>query len=268
MSASAVVVRARVFRLIALVGLLFAVLPVGAAHAALRPSARINDTTVTEGNNGTISAVFTVSLNQRPVTPFTVDYATSDGTATAGDDYGARSGSITFLTGDVSEQVTVPVFGDTLPEVDETFKVTLSNPRGGTIARKVGTATILDDEGIPADLALTLVAPPTGVSGTPFTYLITVANNGPGDAYDVVVADPIPAEMSVQNLTPRCVQNANDVVVCDVGTIGSADSAVITIEVVPNISGTFDDFAGAFQSSPDPNPHNNFDSATTIVTQP
>ena len=60
-----------------------------------------------------------------------VDYATSDGTATAGADYTATSGTLTFNNGETSKTFSVPILPDNLVEGDETFFVTLSNPTGG-----------------------------------------------------------------------------------------------------------------------------------------
>ena len=57
----------------------------------------------------------------------TVKYATADGTATAGSDYNAASGTLTFAAGETSKTVTVAVRGDTLVEGAETFRVVLSN---------------------------------------------------------------------------------------------------------------------------------------------
>jgi hypothetical protein len=60
-----------------------------------------------------------------------VDYGTSDGTATAGADYTAASGTLTFANGETSKTFVVPILPDDLVEGDETFLVTLSNPTGG-----------------------------------------------------------------------------------------------------------------------------------------
>ncbi len=63
----------------------------------------------------------------------TVDYATSDGTATAGSDYTAASGSFTFLDGETSKQIVIPVIADVDAEGDETINLTLSSPGPETI---------------------------------------------------------------------------------------------------------------------------------------
>ena len=67
------------------------------------PSLSIDDVSVTEGNAGTKNAVFTVSLSNGSSQPITVDYATAAGTATAGVDYTATSGTLTFMPGQVGQ---------------------------------------------------------------------------------------------------------------------------------------------------------------------
>ena len=83
--------------------------------------------------------------------PVTIDYVTSDGTATAGSDYAAASGTLTFGPGEASKSFTVPVTSDSAHEGDETFNVTLSNAGGGAnVGSPAGaTVTIADDDAGP-----------------------------------------------------------------------------------------------------------------------
>ena len=85
------------------------------------PSLSVNDVTVTEGNGSSVNAVFTVSLSSASGQTVSVDYATSDGTATAGADYVAASGNLVFNPGQTSRTITVSVTGDALDEFDENF---------------------------------------------------------------------------------------------------------------------------------------------------
>jgi hypothetical protein len=80
--------------------------------------------------------------------PVTVGYDTSDGTATAGSDYAAASGTLTFGPGEAGKSFTVPVTSDFALEGDETFQVTLSNAAGGaSLGWPAGaTVTISDDD--------------------------------------------------------------------------------------------------------------------------
>jgi Ca2+-binding RTX toxin-like protein len=118
----------------------------GNQQIAPPPALSVDDLSVTEGDTGTVSAVFTVSLSAASTETVTVGYATADGTATAGEDYTATAGTLTFDPGETAQTISVPVFGDTLDEFDETFSVNLIDPMGATIADSEGVGTILDDD--------------------------------------------------------------------------------------------------------------------------
>jgi len=109
------------------------------------PSVSINDVTVTEGNTGSLSATFTVSLSAAYGSPITVHYATADGSATAGSDYSAGSGDVIFAAGQTTRTITVAVLGDRLPEPTETFVVNLTTG-DAFITKGQGVGTILDNE--------------------------------------------------------------------------------------------------------------------------
>ena len=110
------------------------------------PTLEISDVTQAEGQRGTRAYVFTVRLSQASNATIQVRYATVSGTAVAGSDFVATSGTLTFMPGQTSKTVTVPVKGDTQQEANETFKVRLSNPTGATLADAVGLGTILNDD--------------------------------------------------------------------------------------------------------------------------
>ena len=110
------------------------------------PDLEVDDVTVTEGASGTVNATFTVSLSTASGWTVTVDWATSDGTATAGTDYTAGSGTLTFVAGETGKTFDVAVSGDTVDEDDETFTVTLSNADHASIPDATGTGTITDDD--------------------------------------------------------------------------------------------------------------------------
>ena len=90
------------------------------------PTVSIADAAKAEGGSGTSNLGFTVTLSKAATSTVTVKYATSNGTATAGQDYTAGSGTVTFFAGQQSKTVNVAVNGDTAVEADETFTVTLS----------------------------------------------------------------------------------------------------------------------------------------------
>jgi hypothetical protein len=106
----------------------------------------ITDASVTEGDGGTTTAVFTVTLSAASGRVVSVTYATADGTATAGTDYIGANGILVFAPGQTSRTLTVTVLGDTLDEPDETFTVNLSNAVNAAIADGQGVGTILDDD--------------------------------------------------------------------------------------------------------------------------
>jgi hypothetical protein len=107
---------------------------------------RIYDVWQSEGNSGTTAFNFTVSLSTAISQPVTVNYGTVDGSAVAGSDYQAASGSLTIPAGQTSGTITVLVNGDTVSESDENFSVHLSNASTGTIADGQAVGTINDDE--------------------------------------------------------------------------------------------------------------------------
>ena len=114
------------------------------------PTISIGDVTVAEGNGGTTNARFTATLSAASGSAVTVAYATANGTATAGSDYTARSGTLTFAAGATQQLVDVAVTGDTTVEPNETFLVNLSGPSGATIADAQGQGTITNDDAAPA----------------------------------------------------------------------------------------------------------------------
>lgn len=110
------------------------------------PMLSVADVTLTEGNLGRKSVAFTIRLSTPSLQPVSVNYATADGSATAGEDYDPTSGSVTFTPGQISKTVVVSVLGDTRQEETETFRFVLSTPSGAGISAGTATATILDDE--------------------------------------------------------------------------------------------------------------------------
>lgn len=126
-----------------------------------RPLLTINDVSVTETNSGTRNATFTVTLTGASASAVTVAYDTVAGTAVAGSDYTARSGTLTFSAGATARSISVPVVGDALGELTETFSVRLSNATNATIADAEGTATVIDN-----DASVTVTAPNTAVTWT------------------------------------------------------------------------------------------------------
>jgi hypothetical protein len=107
----------------------------------------VNNVSLNEGNSGTTAFTFTVSMAGSSSQAVTVNYATSNGTATAPSDYTALpQGTLTFEPGENVMQVTVLVNGDFAIEPNETFSLDLSSPIGATIGAGQGLGTIVNDD--------------------------------------------------------------------------------------------------------------------------
>ncbi|HEV2814905.1 MAG TPA: Calx-beta domain-containing protein [Solirubrobacteraceae bacterium] len=130
----------------------------------ITPSLSVSDASIAEGNADLRNATFTVSLSQPPPGAVTVDWATSNGTATAGSDYNAANGTVTFAAGETTKTINVAVRGDTAVEGDETFVVTLTAPTNATIGDATGTGRILNDDQQPV--------PPTPEPPAPRTTIV------------------------------------------------------------------------------------------------
>ena len=156
-------------------------LNVGAAIQQCLPNGHflsIGDVNVSEGNSGTSVATFTVTMSPvNPTQTVTVNYSTANGSASAGTDYAANSGTLTFAPSAASRTVSVTITGDMLFEPNETFVVDLSNPTNALISDGQATGTILnDDSAATVTVSSTTVAP-----GGTMTF--TVAN-GPANRGD------------------------------------------------------------------------------------
>ena len=151
---------------------------------ALSRTGSVADAGATEGTDATIDFEVTLDAADDCETA-TVDWATADGTAVAGEDYTQASGRLTFKPGETTKTVSVVVLDDAVNEGAETFTLRLSNPSGVTLADGEATGTIVDndDNGVSApipangvtasnatqttvDLAWTLPAQPSGVTVT------------------------------------------------------------------------------------------------------
>jgi len=103
------------------------------------------DASAMEGTDATID--FEVRLNARDdCKAVKVDWATEDGTATAGEDYTASSGTLTFEPGENVKIVSIPVLDDREHDSGESFTLRLSNALGVNIADAEATGTIFNDE--------------------------------------------------------------------------------------------------------------------------
>ena len=124
------------------------------------PTLSITDATVVEGE----TARFAVRLSPASEQTVTVSYRTVGGTAAAGQDFDAASGTLTFAPGTTRQIIAVPTQDDALDEPDETFLVTLRNPSGATLEDGSATGTIIDDD-VPVPPPTLSIADATVVEG-------------------------------------------------------------------------------------------------------
>lgn len=112
------------------------------------PSVSVDDASAVEGDSGTTDVVFPVRLSATSPEDVVVGWSTHPGTAIYGDlnDLLPAGGTVTIPAGSTSAEIAVPVAGETLPELDETFSVALSDPSGAAIDRSTATGTIVNDD--------------------------------------------------------------------------------------------------------------------------
>ncbi|HEV7666901.1 MAG TPA: ExeM/NucH family extracellular endonuclease [Thermoanaerobaculia bacterium] len=160
----------------------------------------VNDVSLNEGNAGTTSFTFTVSLSA-PAGPggVTFDIATADGTAqddvpaTEDNDYTPKSlTGQTIPAGSSTYSFTVLVNGDTTPETNETFFVNVTNVSvGATVTDGQGQGTIVNDDAAP-NLTINDISLNEGNAGTTnFTFTVSLSAPAPagGTTFDIATAD-------------------------------------------------------------------------------
>ena len=161
--------------------------PVATVTPTPLPVISIDSPSIVEGNGGDSSnksVLFTLTLDKPSTSEITVIVNTSQGTAKAGGDYESVGRFIiTFSPGATRQYFTVPVFGDTLVEADEQFRLDLRSPVGATLGTTNGTATILND-----DLPAISINSPSVREGNDGTTILT---------FTLTTDKPSPYEVSV-----------------------------------------------------------------------
>jgi hypothetical protein len=110
------------------------------------PIITIANASVTEGDGGIRTLTFTVALTRDSLQPVSVHYGTADGTAKAGEDYEAASGTLVFAPGETTKTVTIIITGDKKKEDKESFFVELSQADNAVLLDGLGVGTIFDDD--------------------------------------------------------------------------------------------------------------------------
>jgi hypothetical protein len=147
-----------------------------AGSVAVAPSAlaaktlSVTDAAVVEADAGT-AMTFTISLSKKATKKVTVQYTTIQVTTTEGLDYTDATGIAVIKPGKRKARVTVPISGDNLSEIDETFTITLSNPRRAAIGDGTATGTVVDDESDPNLIITEFLANPAAVDDTSHEFI-------------------------------------------------------------------------------------------------
>jgi hypothetical protein len=169
----------------------FSLTPQGAM--ASLPTLSIDDVSSSEGDAGTTTFTFTVSLSSAaPAGGVTFDIATADGTAMAGGDYTALSlTGQTIPAGSSSTTFAVSVAGDGTHEGNETFLVNVTNLVNATAADAQGQGTITNDDPPPTLTIADVTAAEGTAITTVFTFTVSLSSPAPagGVSFDVATVD-------------------------------------------------------------------------------
>jgi len=238
------------------------------------PALSIGDATVSEGNAGTTNAVFTVTLAPASAKPVTVGYSTANGTATAGSDYTATSGTLTFAPGTTTATISVPVLGDTADEPDEVFRVNLAaTATNAVVADGQGLGTITDDDA-GSVLAITdrsAVEGSAGVTAFTFTVSLTPASAqtvtvayATADGTAVAPADYVPTSGV---LTFTAGQTSRTVTVDVVGDLAAEPNESFFVDLSVPVNATIGDDRGEGTIVNDDGPPSSLSIGDTTVTE-
>lgn len=207
-------------------------LTAGAAPAPVEAyTLSVTSPSVTEGDTGSKTISYKLTLDKAPTSTVTVSYETLDtGTATANDDFVPAAGTVTFAAGQTVAFVSVTVLGDTTVEVPETIKLNLSGSK--LVASVQATGTIVDNETAPVD---------------PTSYTVTSGQIATADAQNV------PISVNVGDTGNKTVTIQSDANAADEGVIinGNATVSVTAgaagdkITVSGNANNTIDVGAGS-----------------------
>ena len=132
--------------------------------------------TIVEGNSNPQNVTYTVTLSRPDTRVITVNYATANGTATAGSDYTTTTGTLTFNSGVTSQSINIPILNDSINEANETFTFTLTSPTNANLGTRTSVTTTISDT-LTASVTTTL---PTNVENLTLTGTTTI--NGTGNA--------------------------------------------------------------------------------------
>ena len=146
----------------------------------------MQDFTTSDESASNITA--TVSLSAASSLTITANYNTADVSATAGSDYAATSGPLTFAPGDTSKSITIAIMSDSINEIDETFEVQLSNIVNAVGSLTPGAVTITDDDAQP-DISIGDNSTADETAGSTNLNVLLSAASGKTISVDYTTAD-------------------------------------------------------------------------------
>lgn len=158
------------------------------------PQPGVPDVTVAERSGG---MEFVVTLGGASAKRITWDYRTVDGTATAGEDFDGQAGTLTFAPGKTRATLPIRIVNDTMDEVDEDFRLRLTNPREPGSPAVEATAVIVDDD----DNAIVADAWVSRFGRTVATQVVDAVGNrfanmdGPGSHF-LLGSDPVRSSLA------------------------------------------------------------------------
>jgi Ca2+-binding RTX toxin-like protein len=185
-------------------------LAAGAAPAPVESyTLSVNAASVTEGDTGSKTLSYKLTLDKAPTSSVTVNYETLEtGTATANDDFVPVAGTVTFAAGQTVAFVSVTVLGDTNVEAPETIKLNLSGSK--LVASVEATGTVVDNETAPVD---------------PTSYTVTAADISNNNA----ITGNNSIAVNVGSTGDKTVALQSDGVTSDGGYVISGSNANITV---------------------------------------
>ena len=137
--------------------------------------------TIVEGLTTSQNAPYTVTLSQASNQTVSVNYATANGTATAGSDYTATIGTLTFAPGVTTQVINIPILNNSLNEANEIFTLALSSPTNAALGTQTAATTTITDT-FTAAVTTTLAANVENL-----TLTGAAAINGTGNAGNNVI---------------------------------------------------------------------------------
>ena len=188
------------------------------------PLITANVPSVVETDSGVTDVVVDLTLASASTQTVVVDYATADGTATAGADFQTATGTLTFLPGETTKQISISVYGDTTDELDETFWLEFAPVAEGVLEQDsisivieddddptltIQDVTVWEDAG-QADVLVTLSSAPLQETTVDYSTADATALAGLDYASTAGTLTFLPGESLVQSITVPIVADADD----------------------------------------------------------